>query len=299
MVGVLPIRGKRAEVAARLEERRDQGERALDYVRLYGAYAETEAVFDDRRLRALWESLDADDQAAFCFDTTVIDWRHYVQVVHLPSVVQQARVRTTGGAREGPVPLRAGQAGHPLPRPPHRRLRPREHPHRVQRGRVATPGWPPAACPTTSGPGSSCACCARARACSPSTAGTGATSSATSTAATRARRADRSGPTPGSCSATCCSPSRSRPASAGCGSTGALGHRTVLITGALDFVVEPLRPLFDDIVCARLARADGRFTGELVDAPPTGEARALRHGRLRRGRGAVAGGVGRLRRLGQ
>ena len=32
----------------------------------------------------------------------------------------------------------------------------------------------------------------------------------------------------------------------------ALGHRTVLITGALDFVVKPLAPLFDDIVCARL-----------------------------------------------
>src|SRR5439155_1640430 len=30
----------------------------------------------------------------------------------------------------------------------------------------------------------------------------------------------------------------------------ALGHRTVLITGALDFVIDPLRPLFDDVVCA-------------------------------------------------
>ena len=38
----------------------------------------------------------------------------------------------------------------------------------------------------------------------------------------------------------------------------ALGHRTVLITGALDFVVEPLRPLFDDIVCAELGVDDGR-----------------------------------------
>ncbi|MDP9440770.1 MAG: HAD family phosphatase [Actinomycetota bacterium] len=57
----------------------------------------------------------------------------------------------------------------------------------------------------------------------------------------------------------------------------ALGHRTVLITGALDFVVEPLRPLFDEIVCASLSTsADGRtFTGELVEGPPTGEARAL------------------------
>jgi HAD superfamily hydrolase (TIGR01490 family) len=55
----------------------------------------------------------------------------------------------------------------------------------------------------------------------------------------------------------------------------ALGHRTVLITGALDFVVEPLRPLFDDIVCASLSvRPDGTYSGELTEVPPTGEARA-------------------------
>jgi phosphoserine phosphatase len=48
----------------------------------------------------------------------------------------------------------------------------------------------------------------------------------------------------------------------------------VLITGALDFVVKPLEPLFDDIVCARLTVRDGRYTGELDDVPPTGETRA-------------------------
>jgi HAD superfamily hydrolase (TIGR01490 family) len=56
----------------------------------------------------------------------------------------------------------------------------------------------------------------------------------------------------------------------------ALGHRTVLITGALDFVVEPLRPLFDEVVCASLeVDANGRCTGRLQGRPPTGEARAL------------------------
>src|SRR5205807_9760506 len=40
-------------------------------------------------------------------------------------------------------------------------------------------------------------------------------------------------------------------------------------------VIAPLRPLFDDVVCARMGERDGRFTGELVEAPPTGEARAL------------------------
>jgi phosphoserine phosphatase len=54
-----------------------------------------------------------------------------------------------------------------------------------------------------------------------------------------------------------------------------LGHRTVLLTGALDFVIDPLRPLFDDVVAATLDEQDGRLTGELVAVPPTGEARAL------------------------
>jgi phosphoserine phosphatase len=51
----------------------------------------------------------------------------------------------------------------------------------------------------------------------------------------------------------------------------------VLITGALDFVVAPLRPLFDDIVCARLSVSDGtvaRYTGQLAEVPPAGESRA-------------------------
>jgi HAD superfamily hydrolase (TIGR01490 family) len=53
-----------------------------------------------------------------------------------------------------------------------------------------------------------------------------------------------------------------------------LGHRTVLITGALDVVVEPLRPLFDDVIATELGTSDGRLTGELLAAPPTGETRA-------------------------
>jgi fatty acyl-CoA reductase len=55
-----------------------------------------------------------------------------------------------------------------------------------------------------------------------------------------------------------------------------LGHRTLLITGALDVVVEQtLKPLFDDIVCARMSVEAGRYTGELTTGPPTGEARAM------------------------
>ena len=56
---------------------------------------------------------------------------------------------------------------------------------------------------------------------------------------------------------------------------GALGHRTILITGALVVHRRPLEPLFDEIVAAEMSvRADGTYSGEMVAVPPTGEARA-------------------------
>ena len=64
--------------------------------------------------------------------------------------------------------------------------------------------------------------------------------------------------------------------SPGCARHRALGHRTLLITGALDFVVEPLRPLFDEIVCAPHRRArTASSPASSTDSPPTGEARAI------------------------
>jgi fatty acyl-CoA reductase len=54
----------------------------------------------------------------------------------------------------------------------------------------------------------------------------------------------------------------------------AAGHRTILITGALEFFVRPMAPLFDEIVATDLAREDGRYTGFLSTPPLVGEARA-------------------------
>ena len=36
------------------------------------------------------------------FDPSVIDWHHYITEVHLPTVVIQARVKTTPEKRSGP-----------------------------------------------------------------------------------------------------------------------------------------------------------------------------------------------------
>ena len=78
----------------------------------------------------------------------------------------------------------------------------------------------------------------------------------------------------------------------------ALGHRTILITGALDFAVEGLRPLFDEIVAAEMSvRPDGTLSGEMLQVPPTGETRAQILARLLRGRGPAHRRGRRLRRL--
>ncbi|GLY97540.1 HAD-IB family hydrolase [Actinoplanes sp. NBRC 103695] len=52
------------------------------------------------------------------------------------------------------------------------------------------------------------------------------------------------------------------------------GHRTVLITGTLDMLVEPIAPLFDETVTCRLHVRDGICTGFLDRPPLVGEARA-------------------------
>ena len=91
ILDVLPVRGRQAEAAARLEEKRDLVDRAMGYVELYGAYAECEAVYGLERLFGLWDTMDEKDQSNFCFDPRIIDWNIYAPEIHLPSVVKAAR----------------------------------------------------------------------------------------------------------------------------------------------------------------------------------------------------------------
>src|SRR5215211_7037681 len=54
----------------------------------------------------------------------------------------------------------------------------------------------------------------------------------------------------------------------------AAGHRVVLLSGALDFLLEPMKDLADDVLCSSLAQENGAYTGELTGAPVAGDARA-------------------------
>ncbi len=274
LVGNLPIRGERAEITGRLEERRNLGERAFDYVRLYGAYAETEAIFDDRRLRALWEGLDAADRSAFNFDSTVIDWRTYVLEGHMPSVVKQARVRTTGGAREG---LSRYERGKRSVLSPERHIAAFDLENTLIASNVVDSySW---LATRHKRDEDRVQFVLRMLSQGPGLLSLDRKDRGDFLRHFYRRYKDASADQlreDGKELFSYLLLTKSFPAGfRRVREHKRLGHRTVLITGSLDFIVEPLRPLFDDIVCARLAVKDGRFTGELVDAPPTGEARAL------------------------
>jgi HAD superfamily hydrolase (TIGR01490 family) len=58
------------------------------------------------------------------------------------------------------------------------------------------------------------------------------------------------------------------------------GDRVILVTGALDFLVDSLRHLGDELIAARLVERTGRFTGELAEPPLTADGRASLAARL-------------------
>jgi fatty acyl-CoA reductase len=270
----LPLRGKQAALSAKLEERRADIDRALSYVELYGAYAECEAIYRVDNLLAMWDSLDAEDRAAFAFDPRVVDWVQYIREVHLPSVVEHARVKTTPGkSRTEARPTRL--RGQVLSPDRHMAAFDLEN-TLIASNVVESYSW----LATRRLPGDDRArFVVRTLKEAPGLL-----------ALDRRDRGDflrffyrRYDGAPvrqiDEDAAELFSQlilTKSFPAAIRrVREHKRLGHRTVLITGALSFVVEPLRPLFDEIIAAEMGvKPDGTYAGELTDVPPTGETRA-------------------------
>jgi alcohol-forming fatty acyl-CoA reductase len=269
----LPLRGKQAEWSATVEERREELERALSYVELYGAYAECEAVYGLDRLLALWGRQSADDRRDFCFDPRVIDWDRYITEIHLPSIVEHARVRTTPGGRVGPS--REDRLRRQVLDPARQLAAFDLENTLIASNVVASYSW-----------------LATRRLPNDDRVRFVLRTLAEAPGLLALDRKDRSdflrlfyrrydGAPVDQIEEDAAELfsalilAKSFPAGIRrVREHRRLGHRTVLITGALDFVVRPLAPLFDDIVAASMTVEHGRYIGELTDVPPTGESRA-------------------------
>jgi fatty acyl-CoA reductase len=275
----LPLRGRQAEFAAKVEERRDEAERALGYVELYGAYTETEAIFRVDRLLDLAAAFGDADDREFEMDPGVIDWPHFCHHVYLPSVVAHARVRQATGKRpgKGATGLSRVERGRRAVLAPERHLAVFDLENTLIASNVVDSyAWLATRHQST---------VERVRFTLRTVAE--APRMLSLDRADRgdflrwfyrrydgapAARLERDGwELTSDLLLTKSFPAGLRRVR----EHRALGHKTLLITGALDLVIDPLRPLFDDVVCAELGRRDDRLDGELTVAPPTGEARAL------------------------
>jgi alcohol-forming fatty acyl-CoA reductase len=248
-----------------------RSQRRLDFIRryadLYGAYAEAEVVYTDRAVKALWEGLRADDRERFPFDAAAIDWRHYLVDVHCPSVTAGLRHAVSRKARPRSAALR--------PAAPAAAVFDLEG-TLVDSNVVESFVWlrladlPPSAWPLE--------LLAVAR------------SLPRYLATDRRDRAEflrsfyrryEGASVEGLARlvedhAAELLLSRVVPAAVRrVREHRAAGHRTVLITGALEPLVAPLAPLFDSLAATRLDAVDGVYTGYLERAPLVGEARAL------------------------
>ena len=274
VLGALPVRGERADLAARVEERRTQAERALGYTELYGAYTETEAHFRVDRLLSLWERLSPEDKAAFCFDPGVISWPGYVHDVHLPSVVEHARVRSS--PRRSTVASRSDRARTAILSPDRHLAAFDLENTLVASNVVESYAWLASRhLPVGERVAFTARILREAPRCSPSTGATGATSCAASTGATRAPPPSCCATTPSTCSITSCWPSRSRPASPGCAPTGPSGTAPSSSPAPSTSSSSPCDRCSTRWCAPSSARTRGRYTGRLEHLPPTGEARAL------------------------
>ena len=272
VVNRLPMRG-RNDLTVRLAQRRASLEQILGYVQLYGAYGKCEALYGIDRTLELWDSLPEADQERFGFDPRVVDWPHYLAEVHLPTVVIQARVKTTPQPRTGPS---RNQRLRTAVLDPARHFAAFDLENTLIASNVVE----------------SYAWLATRRLDNPQRVRFALRTLAETPGLWRRDRHDRTdflryfyrrykGAPVGQLDADAAEMlshlilTKAFPAGLRrVREHRAAGHRTVLITGALELAVRPLAPLFDHIIAARIDSANGRYTGEMIDVPPTGEVRA-------------------------
>jgi alcohol-forming fatty acyl-CoA reductase len=79
-----------------LRKEQDKLEFLRRYADLYGVYTEAEVIYTDAKLLALHRSLPPDRQAEHGFDAAVIDWPEYLQKIHCPAITVTVRKATAG-----------------------------------------------------------------------------------------------------------------------------------------------------------------------------------------------------------
>lgn len=272
------------ELERRLHRERRQLERLRRLAEMYGPYVELDCVFDDSYAAALHERLHPDDRERFGFDPSDIDWDEYILDIHLPALRE-----SVGVPRVGPRPV-AREREAPGERiadgPPaltffdvegvildttvahfYAWIRTRDMP------RADRALW-------------SLGLAARAPGYLVADRRSRSAFNRSFYRNYRGLPADELRDQASEALSEFILPRVHHEAVRRVRAHRARGDRVVLLTGALDFLVTPLRFLADELVAARLTESRGAFTGELAEPPLTADGRASAAARLAAEQGA-------------
>ena len=269
----LPLRGKRASWAAKLDELKTDIDRAYQYVQLYGLYTECEAIYEVEQLMAIHAQLDAADRAAFNIDPRSVDWPTYISTIHLPSIVHHSRAKSRPGKSRSD---RADRLRRSVLSPDRHMAAFDLENTLIASNVVESYTW-----------------LATRRLNVPERVRYVLRTLAEAPSLSAMDRKDRGDflrffyrryedapiaqideDSPHLLTNLILTKSFPRGIRR-VREHKALGHRTILITGALDFAVRGLHPLFDEIIAAEMSvKPDGTLSGHLTQVPPTGETRA-------------------------
>ena len=261
VVSRLPEGHIATDLRGRLTRAEKRSRVSFYYSRIYGAYANMDSVFSTDRTATLYRELDPEDRKEFPFDIEKLDWRRWLQETHLPALTSKpSRKRRRKSGLERPEQVAAifdvdGTLVGSNVVSYFAWLRMRELPPAA--GLAWLAGFLPKipyywALDKVNRSYFNHAFYKNYRGWKPA----------------RARYLGResfSGFTLGRFYPEALDRLRKHKEA---------GHRVVLLSGALDFLLEPMRGMVDDVLCASLEEEDGVYTGELTGAPIAGDARA-------------------------
>ena len=102
LVERMPLGAGVSQLSDDLNAERERLERGLNLIQLYGVYTEVDCIFDTRNLMSVWDQVPEAERRVFPFDPALYTWEHYFQKVHFPTVVRMSRAETA--ARKGKQP---------------------------------------------------------------------------------------------------------------------------------------------------------------------------------------------------
>jgi HAD superfamily hydrolase (TIGR01490 family) len=258
------------DVERTLHKQRRSLERLRRLSEIYGPYTELDCAFDDREIRALADRMEPEDRTRLPFDTAAIDWETYMADVHLPALrrlvsvprpsrsIAARRPRTAQLPEGAPAIAFFDVEGVVLDATivhAYAWLRTRDMPHPDRELWLLNLG---------------------------ARAGAFRAKDRVSRAAFNRDFYRRYAGLPAQelrdqaadALSDLILPRMHHAAVRQIRRHRARGDRVVLLTGALDFLVEPLQHLADDLIAARLVEQAGAFTGELAEPPLTADGRA-------------------------